>query len=58
MRRKQLQQFSLDELRMLRHLYLADNAKDDVERCRIHRIIDRINEEIDFKKTILQHERN
>lgn len=58
MTRKQLQPFSLDELRMLRHRYLADTPKDSVQCNRIHRIINRINTEIDFKKTILLHERN
>ena len=58
MTRKQLQEFSVDELRMLRHRYLADTPKGNTECSRRHRIVERINQEIDFKKTILLHERN
>jgi hypothetical protein len=56
MTRKQLQQFSLDELRMLRHRYLADTPKGNTESSRVNRIIHRINQEIDFQKTFLIHE--
>lgn len=58
MTRKQLQQFSVDELRMLRHRYLADTPKGSTECSQVNRIIDRINQEIDFQKTFLLHERN
>ena len=58
MTRKQLQQFSVDELRMLRHRYLADTPKDSVQSNRIYHIINRINQEIDYQKTFLLHERN
>ena len=58
MTRKQLQQFSVDELRMLRHRYLADTPKDSVQCNRIYHIINRINQEIDYQKTFLLHERN
>ena len=53
MTRKQLQQFSVDELRMLRHRYLADTPKGNTECSRRHRIVERINQEIDYQKTFL-----
>lgn len=50
MNRKQLSQFSVDELRMLRHRFLADTPTSVAHESRIHRTIKRINEEIYVKQ--------
>jgi hypothetical protein len=50
MTRKQLSQFSVDELRMLRHAYLDDKPLTDKEYHSNYRILKRINEEI-YTKT-------
>jgi len=47
--RKQLSQFSVDELRLLRHAYLDDKPASKKEYHSNYRILKRINEEIYIK---------
>lgn len=56
MRRKQLTQFSVDELIMLKHLYLEEIPKTIARDAKIRRIIVSINKEIFVKKNKLQND--
>lgn len=48
--RKQLSQFSVDELRLLRHAYLDDKPATSKKYHENYRILKRINEEIYVKQ--------
>lgn len=48
--RKQLSQFSVDELRLLRHAYLDDKPLTDKEYHSNYRILKRINHELYIKQ--------
>ena len=50
MNRKQLSQFSVDELRMLRHAYLEDKPTTDKAYHKNYRIIKNINNELYIKQ--------
>jgi hypothetical protein len=49
MTRKELSQFSRDELRMLRHRFLAEQPINPARDYKLGRIIKRINDEIYIK---------
>ena len=50
MTRKELSQFSRDELRMLRHRFLAEQPINPARDYKLRRIIKRINDELTVKK--------
>jgi hypothetical protein len=56
MTRKQLSQFSIDELRLLKWRYLEDIQATRLGRDRVALIIKRINQELDYKRTFKHHE--
>lgn len=56
MTRKQLSQFSIDELRLLKWRYLEDIQATELGRDRVARIIQRINQELDYKRTFKPYE--
>ena len=50
MTRKELSQFSRDELRMLRHRFLAEQPINPARDYKLRRIINRINDELTVKQ--------
>lgn len=58
MTRKQLRQFSVDELRLLRHKYLAKMSTDEADHARIQRAIKRVNQVIEVKQLIAEFHKN
>jgi hypothetical protein len=55
---KQLSQFSVDELRLLRHKYLSDMPTDEADDARIRRTIKRINQALEVKQLIAEFHKN
>ena len=56
--RKQLSQFSVDELRLLRHSYLSEMPTDEADDARIRRAIKRVNQALEVKQIIAEFHKN
>jgi hypothetical protein len=55
---KQLSQFSVDELRLLRQKYLSEMPTDKADDARIRRSIKRVNQVLEVKQLIAQYHKN
>ena len=55
---KQLSQFSVDELRLLRHKYLCEMPTNKADDARIRRVIKRVNQVLEVKQLIAEFHKN